>query len=239
LALVVTLGEGDDVVNGNRLYIGGNQTISGGDGNDQINFVGASLPSEFVLGTSSAGVTTISGDGGNDSIQATYSFIVGQWQFSGGLGNDTISVRTSACNGAVSLLGADGADSLTVDTDYFVSTLLIDGGAHNDRLALANSLGFTAATLDGGSGADAAFVNNLTAQRLCLNLGAQNDAGDIRSSLLGELLANLGDHDDSLTLYGNLVRGVAVADGGAGAGDVFADLGNTFYGGLRRVGFER
>jgi parallel beta-helix repeat protein len=239
VALVVALGGGDDVLSGKRLYIGGNQTVSGGDGNDQISFVGAAVPDAFVLGTSSGGFTSISGDGGNDSIQVTYSFIVGQWLFGGGIGSDTISVRTSACNGAVSVTGGDGIDSLTVDTDYFISTLLIDGGAHDDRLLLANSLGLIAATLEGGTGREAAFVNNLTAQRLTLNLGAQNDAGDVRSSLLGELFANLGDHDDALTLFGNLMRGAAVVDGGLGMGDVFADLGNTFQGGLRRAGFER
>jgi parallel beta-helix repeat protein len=239
LALVVALGDGDDVLTGKRLYIGGNQTISGGNGNDQISFVGAASPGQFVLGTSSGGVTNITGDAGNDLIQAAYSFIVGQWLFGGGVGDDTISVRTSACNGAVSLAGGDGVDSLTVDTDYFVSTLLIDGGAHDDRLVLANSLGLVAATLEGGAGRDTAIVNNLTAQRLTLNTGAQNDTGDVRSSLFGELVANLGDHDDRLTLFGNLVRGAAAVDGGAGTGDVFADLGNTFRGGLRRTGFER
>jgi hypothetical protein len=86
--------------------------------------------------------------------------------------------------------GGDGVDSLTVDTDYFIATLLIDGGVGDDRLTLANSLGLVAATLEGGTGREAAFVNNLTAQRLTLNLGAQNDAGDVRSSLLGELFAN-------------------------------------------------
>ena len=79
LALVVALGDGDDVLSGKRLYIGGNQAISGGNGNDQIHFVGAAVPGAFVLGTSSGGYTSITGDGGNDSIQVTYSFIVGQW----------------------------------------------------------------------------------------------------------------------------------------------------------------
>jgi Ca2+-binding RTX toxin-like protein len=125
LALVVTLGDGNDVLSGRRLYIGGNQSFSGGDGNDQISFVGAALPAEFILGTSSGGATTISGDNGNDTIQATYSFIVGAWQFVGGAGDDSFSVRTSACNGAVALFGGDGADSLTVDTDFFISTLWI------------------------------------------------------------------------------------------------------------------
>ena len=117
--------------------------------------------------------------------------------------------------------------------------MLIDGGNHNDRLVLANSLGITAATLEGGAGNDAAVVTNLTARRLSLNLGAQNDSAQAYSSLFDEFFANLGDHDDALTLYGNLVRGPTIVDGGAGAGDVFADLGNTFGGGLRRTGFER
>jgi hypothetical protein len=190
-----------------------------------------------VLGTSSGGATSLSGGLGNDRISATYSFVVGAWQFAGGLGDDVISVRTSACNSGVSLAGDAGVDTLVADTNYFLATLLINGGADADRLELRNSLGIVAATLDGGAGADAAFVSNLTASRLTVLLGAQSDTADVRGSLFDEIFANLGDHNDSLTLYGNLVRRASSADGGAG-GDALFDLGNTFLGGLRRVGFE-
>jgi hypothetical protein len=59
----------------------------------------------------------------------------------------------------------------------------------------------------------------------------------MRGSLLDDLFAHLGDNDDSLTLYGNLIRRGAIADGGAGS-DALFDLGNTFRSALWRVGFE-
>jgi hypothetical protein len=237
LALSALLGDGNDTLAGQRLYIGGTQSVSGDEGNDQISFLGSAGQGPFVLGTSSGGATSISGGVGNDRITATYSFIVGTWEFAGGLGDDVISVRTSASNGGVSLVGDAGADTLVVDTNFFVARLLIDGGADADRLELRNSLGLVAATLDAGADADEAFVSNLTASRLTLILGAENDTADVRGSLLDEIFAHLGDHDDSLTLFGNRVRRASSVDGGAG-GDALVDLGNTFLSVLWRLGFE-
>jgi hypothetical protein len=238
LDLIVTLGDGVNALNAKRLYIGRNQRFDGGADVDDFSFLGAALPGNFVLGISSGGTTTISGGGGADKIRASYSFIVGAWQFNGGNGADTIDVRTSACNGAVTVNGDAGADSLVVDTNYFVSTLLISGGADADKLDLRNSLGLKAATLNGSTGNDRATVSNLTAGLLALNLGAQNDTVDIRSSLLDEFFASLVDNDDSITLYGNLVRRGTSLDGGSGI-DALIDLGNRFTGGARKLGFER
>jgi hypothetical protein len=238
LDLIVLLGGGQNLLSGKRLYIGRNQRFDGGADVDDFSFLGAALPGNFVLGTSSGGTTTISGGGGVDRIRASYSFIVGAWQFNGGDGADIIDVRTSACNGAVTVNGDAGADSLVVDTNYFISTLLISGGADADGLELRNSLGILVATLNGGTANDRATVSNLTAGLLSLNLGTQNDTVDIRSSLFDEIFANLADQDDSITLYGNLVRRGTALDGGLGL-DTLLDLGNRFTGGVRRLGFER
>ncbi len=154
LTLSVLLGEGNDTLTGQRLYIGTTQSASGGDGNDQMSFLGSAGPGPFVLGTSSGGGAAFSGGLGNDRITVTYSFVVGAWQFIGGLNDDTISLRTSACNSAVSMLGDAGVDSLAVDTDYILGTLLIDGGADGDLLDLRNCLGITTATLQGAAGND-------------------------------------------------------------------------------------
>ena len=72
--------EGNDAIDGKRLYIGGDQTIAGGGGDDQISFLGGVLPAEFVLGTSSGGKTTILGEAGADQLLITYAFVVGQWR---------------------------------------------------------------------------------------------------------------------------------------------------------------
>jgi hypothetical protein len=68
--------------------------------------------------------------------------------------------------------------------------------------------------------------------------GAQNDAADVRSSLFDDVWAALGEHDDTLTMYGNLIRRSTSVDGGLGT-DAFVDLGNRYMGGIRRLGFER
>jgi hypothetical protein len=238
LALVVSLGDNNDVLEGKRLYIGGAQTISGGEGNDQMTLLG-SATGAFVLGTSSGGATTITGDAGDDAIHMSYSFIVGAWQSNGGAGSDWITIRTSACNGAVSVIGEAGFDQVIIDTNYFIATLLIDGGAEDDRLGLYNSLGMVAVTMQGAAGADTVLVANLTAKRLTVNTGTEKDGADIRSSLFDEFFANMGDQDDTLQLFGNLVRATASFDGGAGADDAFFNVSNTFRAGFRRVGFER
>jgi hypothetical protein len=236
--LNVSFGDGDDQLDGKRLYIGGRQTVSGGAGNDQLSFLGAALPGQFILGTSSGGATTISGDDGNDSIQVSYTFIVGQWQVSGGAANDNINVRTSACNGNVFVSGDAGVDTLVTDTNFLIASLWISGGSEADRLELRNSLGLVAATIDGGVGNDSAAVSNLTSRRLTFVLGANDDSVDVRSSLFDELFANLGDGNDTLTMYGNLTRGITEVDGGTG-GDAFFDLGNGYQGGIRRLALER
>jgi hypothetical protein len=238
LDLIVLLGDGSNALTGKRLYIGRNQRFEGGADPDDFSFLGAALPGDFVLGASSAGTTTILGGGGNDRILASYSFVVGAWQVNGGTGNDTIDIRTSACNGAVTVSGETGDDSLVVDTNYFISTLVISGGADADKLELRNSLGLKAASLYGSTGNDRATVSNLTAGLLALNLGAQNDTVDIRSSLFDEFFASLVENDDSITLYGNLVRRGTELDGGSGL-DSLLDLGNQFRGGLRKLAFER
>jgi hypothetical protein len=237
LDLNIALEDGEDRIQGSRLYIGRNQTISGGRGHDQITLVGGSSTERFVLGTSSASVATFLGEDGADSIMLTYSFIGGRLVVDGGADKDKIDVRMSAANGDVSFNGGSGADSLICDTNYFVASLFMGGGGDADLLELRNSLGIVAATLDGGAGNDTAAVSNLTAGRLALTTGSQSDILDVRSSMLDALFADLGPQDDRLTLYGNLVRGQTNLDGGAG-GDAFFDLGNGFLGGIRRLAFE-
>jgi hypothetical protein len=236
LTLVVTLGDGNDVLDGKRLYIGTIQSVSGGVGNDRISFIGGALPTEFILGTSSGGATTILGEQGNDQLEVTYSFVVGQLQLNGGVGDDTISIRTSASNSAVSLIGDLGIDSLTADTDYFIATLLLDGGADADQLNVRNSLGITTTTIQGAAGNDTATVNNLTAQRLLMYLGTQNDTCDVRNSVFDELYAALGNEDDTANIFGSRLRLGATLDGGLGRDTLF-DRGNLF-GAVRRLGFE-
>jgi uncharacterized repeat protein (TIGR01451 family) len=236
--LEVDLGAGSDVLSGQRLYIGGNQMFNGGDGDDQISFAGSYNGGVFVLGTSSAGATSITGGSGSDKINVRYSFIVGQWSFDGGTGNDNVFIDTSACSSNVTVLGGLDQDVLVVDTNFFQGAVIINGNAGNDQLRLSNSLGIQLAVLLGEDGSDSAAVQNLTSVRLQLDLGAGNDGADVRSSSLEELFGQLGDGDDTLTAFGNLVRGATSLNGGGGSGDRLLDLGNSFRGSVQKQAFE-
>jgi hypothetical protein len=236
--LEVDLGAGSDVLSGQRLYIGANQLVNGGDGDDQITFAGSFTGGVFVLGTSSGGATSISGGSGSDTINVRYSFIVGQWTFDGGIGNDNVFIDTSACSSNVTVLGGADQDTLVVDTNFFQGAVTVNGNSGNDQLRLSNSLGIQLAMLFGEDGTDTVNLQNLTSVRVQLDLGAGADAADVRSSSLDELFAQFGSDDDTLTVFGNLVRGATTFDGGAGSGDRLRDLGNSFRGAVQKQAFE-
>ena len=90
----------------------------------------------------------------------------------------------------------------------------------------------------GEDGADIANVQNLTAKNVQLNLGTGADDADVRSNSLDLLFAQLGDGDDELTVFGNLVNGAVDLDGGLGSLDRLIDLGNSFKSTVGKKAFE-
>jgi hypothetical protein len=236
--LEVDLGADGDSLTTQRLYIAAKQIFNGGDGDDQIALAGSYINGVFVLGASSGGATTVSGGAGSDNIEVRYSFIVGQWTFDGGQGNDNIKIDTSACSSNVTVVGGTEQDVLIVDTNYFLGTVVINGNAGNDQLRFANSLGMPWAVLLGEEGSDWAGVANLTTSGLQLDLGGGTDTADIRGSSLDQFFAQLGEGNDSITLFGNLVRSLSDIDGGGGSSDRLLDLGNSLRGTVHKRAFE-
>jgi hypothetical protein len=235
--LRVDLGSGNDLLDGKRLYIGTNQIIGGGDGNDAFIFDGFLSP-QFTLGASAAGHATWLGGNGHDRFHVIYAFIVGTWTVDLGDGSDGFDVFGSAVSGAVQVFGRGGHDLLRVDTNFFDADLLVEGNSESDSLFLANGLGTEVGTLRGGDGSDAITVQNQTAVRLDIDAGAGIDAVDIRSSAFDHLFALLGDDNDLLTVGGNLSRLQTSLDGGLGDFDTLLDLGNSFFGSFAEQGFE-
>jgi cyclophilin family peptidyl-prolyl cis-trans isomerase len=233
----IRLGGGSDSLQVQRLYVGGDLSIDGGAGNDMIVVAGVANNSQFWLGSSSVGATTLNGGDGDDTIQVSYSFIVGPWNVDGGSGNDAVSLVTSATNLAVAVAGGEGHDSLAIDTNYFVSTLTINGGNGSDRLILRNSIVQQSATIIGADGNDATEVANVIARGLMFNKGAGQDSVVLRTSLLDNLFADMGDGDDSIVMIGNRIFGRSDVDGGLGGGDSISDQSNAVLG-MRKRRFE-
>jgi hypothetical protein len=228
--LDVDLGTGNDGLDGKRIFIAGDQVLAGGDGNDDLIFDGFASP--FTLGTSAGGSATWTGGNGDDSVHVIYAFIVGAWTIDLGAGNDVLDVFGSAASGNVTFVGGAGTDGLTVDTNFFDANHWLDGGADGDAILLANGLGTELATINSGAGPDTITVRNHMAGQLTVDSGAGGDIVEVRSSAFDRFFASLGDGDDELTLFGNLIRVEADLDGGAG-GDRLIDLGNDVRGALR------
>jgi hypothetical protein len=235
--LRVDLAAGNDVLDGQRLFIGTNQIINGGDGNDALIFDGFASP-QFTLGTSAAGNSSWHGGTGDDRVHVVYGFMVGNWTVDLGDGSDSFDAFGSAASGDVHVFGRGGNDSLRVDTNFFDANLILEGNSDSDSLFLANGLGTEIATLDGGDGPDALTVQNQTAARLQVNTGAGSDAVEVRSSVLDRFFAVLGDDNDQLTARGNLLRLETSLEGGLGGSDRLLALGNRFFGPHRARGFE-
>jgi hypothetical protein len=236
--LNVDLGAGDDTIVGQRLYIGGDQLIVGGDGNDDLIFEGVASPT-FTLGTSAGGNAVWQGGSGDDLVSVVYGFIVESWVVQLGDGQDTLDVFGSAASGDVSFSGEGGADTLIVDTNFFDASLALLGGGGDDAIFLANGLGTEFGSIETGAGADSVTLRNQTTSQLSVDTGAGEDEVDVRASAFDRFFASLGDDNDSLLGQGNLIRLQTSLDGGAGSEDRLIDLGNSFKGAFNAQGFER
>jgi hypothetical protein len=235
--LRVDLGAGNDTLNGKRLYIGTNQLIQCGDGNDSLIFEGVASP-QFTLSTSAAGFAFWSGGAGDDTVRVVYAFVVKSWGVFLGDGADALNLFGSAGSGDVILSGDAGDDNLTVDTNFFDATMVINGLGGADTIFLANGLGTELAFLTSGDGNDSLTVRNQTTKDLRMDAGTGSDDADVQGSAFDRVFALLGDDNDELTVRGNLVQVETLLDGGAGASDRLFDLGNVFRGVSRRQGFE-
>jgi hypothetical protein len=234
--LSVDLGTNDDVLNGLRIFIAGDQTILAGPGDDTLTFDGIASP--FTLGTSAGGNANWNTGNDDDTVHVVYAFIVGAFSIDLGGQDDSLNIFGSAVSGNVSFFGVGGNDSLTVDTNFFDASLLLDGGADNDTIFLANGLGTDIGTINTGAGDDTVTIRNETEGRINIDTGSGTDEVDIRSSAVDRFFALLGDDNDELTAFGNLVRLETDLDGGAGNADRLLDLGNDLRGAVRQRNFE-
>ena len=143
--------------------LGGMVTVTGGAGNDLIDFSSARKGGRYIEDGSVSSADTVkaaqSGDTVSDYIStgagADSVLIDAGDTVYAGAGNDTI-ISTFSQGGAA---GADSLDALRVYADTGSDWISIDGaydlvdaGGDNDRIILTGRSGFATATIDGGAG---------------------------------------------------------------------------------------
>jgi len=180
-------GEGNDDLNVN--YSTSNNILNGGTGNDQLS------------ANSSTGNNLLSGDDGNDNLSTSGTHI----DYDGG--------NTNAASGNNTLNGGAGDDNLSAD--YSTGDNLLIGGDGNDSLSASSyasdRYGFETSgnnTLDGGAGDDTLIANYSTGDNLLFG-GNGNDSLFVSSyydysgrfdGAFGNNLLSGGDGNDSLSL---------------------------------------
>lgn len=196
---VIYAGDGNDIVSG----VGGIDSIYGGLGDDSLTLQlgggrleGGDGNDTLIAGTSGmiGNVTLIGGDG-NDSITGgSHAVLV-----DGGIGNDTISLRSSA-----TVYAGDGNDTVTASSAGAPS---IDLGNGNDYLAVSS--GVTAFTVTGGAGNDTINVSSLSSAPGLISGGTGDDS--VRAGLgndtiytgTGTDLVSGNDGDDKIYVQGS------------------------------------
>ncbi|GAG13200.1 unnamed protein product, partial [marine sediment metagenome] len=103
-----------------------------------------------------------SGDGGNDVLSATMNPTGVEVAFTGGAGQDKISVVTPG-TGSIVVEGGAGADSIRVDAPRAESIVAL-GGLGQDRLWVRAG-GHTELVVDGGPGRDRARIDTVLRRR--------------------------------------------------------------------------
>jgi hypothetical protein len=206
---VIDFGSGNDLLTQPGAYTGG--TVLGGSGNDTI------------YSAAKASGTLFNGQSNNDSIDfsnssATFSALT----ISGGLANDTITLKSGTTLSASSVYGGsstvtalDSADSISVGTS---SSSFLQGNAGNDTFNIAKKL--TSSTVKGGKDND--FISQVGAVKGSVVTGdvgsdtflfTGNFAGN--SSVYGGSLSDTtNDSKDSLAFSGNFENSFLQANAG-------------------------
>ena len=243
----VVLGDGSDLLDGRGGRFDG--VVFGGNGEDRMDFRGAGLVSDTILG--GAGFDTILGTEGDDTISGEAEGDVlsggggedvlfggdGNDVMRGGAGDDTIDggFGTSVLLGGLgddlitggllsdNIFGGDGNDSLHSldDTD------IVQGGAGDDQIDLGNG-----DDTGGGGQGDDTLAGGAGADSLDGNAGADSLQGDSENDTLnggeGNDTLSGGSQNDRLTGGG----GDDLLDGGTERDTMFGNGGSdTLVGG--------
>ena len=101
-----------------------------------------------------------------------------------------------------------------------------------------DGLGTEQLSINTGAAADTVTVDNQTAAQLNIDTAAGADIVEVTSSALDRFFVLLGDDNDELTVFGNLVDLETLLDGGTGNADRLINQGNDFRGSFQTRNFE-
>lgn len=216
---------------GNDVFfsLGGQDTVTGGDGNDLLVLTsGANTISfaslETILGTSSndqltlatagtvlvnlaAGTNTLALANGTNSITLTSATTTA---VTGGTGDDAITLSAAVASGTVSFTGSTGSDSITLANGTNALTLTLTtvesvfGGTGDDTITLGSVS--TSLTVSGSTGSDSLQLANGTNTISVSGIetitgGTGNDAITLTGAVTSGTVSFTGDTgDDSITL---------------------------------------
>jgi hypothetical protein len=129
----VILGQGDDILELNRIQTGKDLRVNGGSGNDRVSILNSAVSRNIVL----------FGARGNDQVGLSGTANGNNLRAFGGSGHDAIIVDNSTVGGNAVFFGGSGDDSIGMDATTIADNLKLNGGRGTDvgQIALNNSIG--------------------------------------------------------------------------------------------------
>jgi Ca2+-binding RTX toxin-like protein len=233
------LGDADIIQVNNSTLIQRTSSLNGGDGADQITFVGTSISDSSINGNKGADIISLAGSvsnsfvgggEGSDNISGGTQYLASKIE--GGAGSDTISLAPSLALATVN--GGDGNDTIKLFSGLLNSSS-INGNAGNDIIS-GNGLTFTLSGtnfIGGGAGDDTINFAGTTdgvagfAKGFDLTGGSGNDI--INGSDENDTIWGNADND---TIQGNQGKDTIYAGAGKDTINVLnSDSGDVITGG--------
>ncbi len=187
-------GSDSTVVTGSR--IGGSLSLDAGSGDDSVTIDNTSIRFDAIvilgLGNDSVQLRSSSNRSGSPLVMQTT--IGGVLVLDGGLGNDTITVGSSAAGeqavmvtGYTTIIGGDGLDTVTIRKSQFSNGVTIDAGAGNDVVDIGGTTIARNLSVFLGLGDDSLTIAATSAAFADLYGGLGRDGSKLTGNTFGRL----------------------------------------------------
>lgn len=227
--LRIDLGDGNNNVGLENIYVGGTTTIRAGAGNDVLDIDTTLGQPSFFRGNVSATL----GDGTNNVTGSTFG-VGGNLSLTTGTDDDTIDLANATINKNLLIAANDGLNNISItDSDVNGNITRISTGVDDDNITLDSS-DFKRLFVLAGDGNNTVDVGvaggGVTAVSVDVTTGTGDDTVNITDSDF-QLASSVstGAGDDTVNVSGSDFLGGLTADGGAHvAGDTFNGLAAAF-----------
>jgi hypothetical protein len=216
--IILDLGEGHDVMHGERLVPGTSMIVDGRGGNDTISMERGLTNNDIVF----------RGGPGFDRLHVSDNIVNGYLLLDGGNEADALSLIGGRVEKDAAMLGGPGGDSIHINFAECNASVVVAAGSDFGYCLIENSL-FKKTLYATAEGPVQMKCIHSNINQLNLATGPSGDAASVEGCVLEELFAALGEASDSFSITGSRVNRRGRLDGQGGF-DVLTNQANILTG---------